>query len=150
MSLWNELEEMFETSGNSIKVYNAKVKTSGVIEKIGVTTNSVLGCIIYNLEFLLVDNWVRVIGRGNKEKYGIIDFNSYFMKYEKNMEWESLSFEYSEFIAWLAQGNINDFYQSIRWKNWRDLAINVEIDQGILIYPFLWSDEIIIQNATKK
>ena len=63
MSLWNELEEMFETSGNSIKVYNAKVKTSGVIEKIGVTTNSVLGCIIYNLEFLLVDNWVRVIGR---------------------------------------------------------------------------------------
>lgn len=41
MSLWNELEEMFETSGNSIKVYNAKVKTSGVIEKIGVTTNSV-------------------------------------------------------------------------------------------------------------
>ena len=42
MSLWNELEEMFETSGNSIKVYNAKVKTSGVIEKIGVTTNSVL------------------------------------------------------------------------------------------------------------
>ena len=184
MSLWNELEEMFETSGNSIKVYNAKVKTSGVIEKIGVTTNSVLGCIIYNFEFLLVDNWVRVIGRGNKEKDGIIDFNSYFMKYEKNMfvvatdviggifainqgkycedigkvwylapdtlEWESLSFEYSEFIAWLAQGNINEFYQSMRWKNWRDLAINVEIDQGILIYPFLWSDEIIIQNATKK
>ena len=66
------------------------------------------------------------------------------------MEWESLSFEYSEFIAWLAQGNINEFYQSMRWKNWRDLAINVEIDQGILIYPFLWSDEIIIQNATKK
>ena len=178
------MNEMFETSGNSIKVYNAKVKTSGVIEKIGVTTNSVLGCIIYNLEFLLVDNWVRVIGRGNKGKYGIIDFNSYFMKYEKNMfvvatdviggifainqgkycedigkvwylapdtlEWESLSFEYSEFIAWLAQGNINEFYQSMRWKNWRDLAINVEIDQGILIYPFLWSDEIIIQNATKK
>ena len=39
MSLWNELEEMFETSGNSINVYNAKVKTSGVIEKIGVTSN---------------------------------------------------------------------------------------------------------------
>ena len=38
----------------------------------------------------------------------------------------------------------------MRWKNWRDLAINVEIDQGILIYPFLGSDEIIIQNATKK
>ena len=66
------------------------------------------------------------------------------------LEWESLSFEYSEFIAWLAQGNINEFYQSMRWENWRDLATNVEIDQGILIYPFLWSDEIIIQNATKK
>ena len=85
------------------------------------------------------------MGKSNwKGKYGIIDFNSYFMKYEKNMfvvatdviggifainqgkycedigkvwylapdtlEWESLSFEYSEFIAWLAQGNINDFY----------------------------------------
>ena len=66
------------------------------------------------------------------------------------MEWESLSFEYSEFIAWLAQGNINEFYQSMRWENWRDLATNVEIDQGILIYPLLWSDEIVIQNATKK
>ena len=41
MSLWNELEEMFETSRNSIKVYNANVKTSGSYwKKIGVTTNS--------------------------------------------------------------------------------------------------------------
>ena len=77
-------------------------------------------------------------------------FRSVWYLAPDTLEWESLSFEYSEFIAWLAQGNINEFYQSMRWKNWRDLAINVEIDQGILIYPFLWSDEIIIQNATKK
>lgn len=33
MSLWNELEEMFETSGNSIKVYNAKVKRPELLKK---------------------------------------------------------------------------------------------------------------------
>ena len=32
MSLWNELEEMFETSRNSIKVYNANVKTSELLK----------------------------------------------------------------------------------------------------------------------
>lgn len=184
MSLWNELEEMFEKSKNNVKVYIANEKTQDIVEKIGITINSTLGSIIYNSEYILVDNWVRVIGRGNVNNNGIIDINKYFMKYEKNMyivatdvvggvfainqgkymedigkiwylapdtlEWESLSLEYSEFIAWLAQGDINDFYQSMRWENWIDLARNVNIDQGILIYPFLWSSEIELQTATKK
>lgn len=184
MSLWNELEEMFITSKYSIEIYKVSHKTEEVVEKLGITTDSVLGSIIFNTEFIKVDNWVRILGCGNKNHDGIVEFNIYFKKYENKMfaiatdivggvfainqgkysedigkvwylapdtlEWESLSFEYSEFVSWLAQGETGEFYQSMRWENWRELSKNVEIDQGILIYPFLWSNEIVIQTATKK
>ena len=65
------------------------------------------------------------------------------------LDWEDLELRYSEFIAWLAQGNIDEFYSSMRWTNWRESAKNVEFDKAILIYPFLWSEEVNIETASK-
>ena len=65
------------------------------------------------------------------------------------LDWEDLELRYSEFIAWLAQGNIDEFYSSMRWTNWRESAKNVEFDKSILIYPFLWSEEVNIETASK-
>ena len=124
-------------------------------EPIFVTKNGYGDMVVMSMEtyeknmFVVATDVIGGIFAINQGKY-CEDIGKVWYLAPDTLEWESLSFEYSEFIAWLAQGNINEFYQSMRWKNWRDLAINVEIDQGILIYPFLWSDEIIIQNATKK
>ena len=65
------------------------------------------------------------------------------------LEWESLGMKYSEFIAWLAQGNLSDFYGSMRWSDWRKDAESVSFDRGILIYPYLWAKECNIETASK-
>ncbi len=66
------------------------------------------------------------------------------------LEWESLGMKYSEFIAWLAQGNLADFYDSMRWSDWRKDAESVSFDKGILIYPYLWAKECNIETASKR
>lgn len=58
--------------------------------------------------------------------------------------------EYSEFLAWCAQGNVDEFYSSMRWTMWQEMSKNIKFDEGILIYPFLWSKEIQIETAQKK
>ena len=35
------------------------------------------------------------------------------------------------------------------WRRWRESAKNVEFDKAILIYPFLWSEEVNIETASK-
>jgi hypothetical protein len=66
------------------------------------------------------------------------------------LEWESLEMKYSEFIAWLVQGKLSDFYSSMRWSDWRKDAESVSFDTGILIYPYLWAKECNIETASKR
>ena len=66
------------------------------------------------------------------------------------LEWESLEMKYSDFITWLVQGDLSDFYGSMRWRDWRKDAESVAFDEGILIYPFLWAKECNIETASKK
>lgn len=57
------------------------------------------------------------------------------------LEWESIEMNYSEFLQWCVLGNISKFYQSFKWNDWRQMAKEVKFNDGILIYPFLWSKE---------
>ena len=66
------------------------------------------------------------------------------------LEWECLEMKYSEFFSWALQGNIDEFYETMRWNGWEKDAKEVGFDQGILIYPFLWANECIIDKADKK
>ena len=58
--------------------------------------------------------------------------------------------KYNEFLAWTFQGNIDEFYDTMRWKNWEEEVKGLEINKAILVYPFLWAKECDIENATKK
>lgn len=66
------------------------------------------------------------------------------------LEWDSLEMQYSEFIAWIAQGNVDEFYSTMRWSTWKEDCKNVKFNEAILIYPFLWSNEIQLEKADKK
>ena len=66
------------------------------------------------------------------------------------LQWESLELKYSEFISWIAMGNIDEFYSSLRWNKWKDDVSNLTFDEAILVYPFLWSNEVQIETADKK
>lgn len=66
------------------------------------------------------------------------------------LEWESLEMRYSEFIAWTAQENIDEFYSTMRWSTWKEDCKKIKFNEAILIYPFLWSNEIKLEKADKK
>ncbi|MGH1144965.1 DUF2625 family protein [Bacillus pseudomycoides] len=66
------------------------------------------------------------------------------------LEWESLDMKYSEFITWIAQGNMNEFYSTLRWNTWKEDSEIVKFDEAILIYSFLWSNELQLEKADKK
>lgn len=65
------------------------------------------------------------------------------------LEWESLNMSYEEFISWCFYGNIDEFYCSMRWKNWLEDVDKLDFNDGYLIYPFLWAKECNIETATK-
>lgn len=63
--------------------------------------------------------------------------------------WECLDMNYAEFIAWVAKGNTDEFYNSMKWKNWEEDCKNISFDKAYLIYPFLWSAECDLNTAAK-
>lgn len=66
------------------------------------------------------------------------------------LEWECLDMDYYRFFTWLLSDNIDKFYNSMRWDNWRDDCKLVGFDEVILIYPFLWSRECDLNTISKK
>ena len=66
------------------------------------------------------------------------------------LEWECLDMNYAQFLAWTIQGNLDEFYSSMRWDYWEKDCKNVGFDKVWLIYPFLWSQECELETASKK
>lgn len=66
------------------------------------------------------------------------------------LEWECMDMQYNEFLAWSMQGDIDEFYLTMRWNNWQEDIKNIGINYALLIYPFLWARECDIEKASKK
>lgn len=66
------------------------------------------------------------------------------------LDWENLGLQYSEFIAWAAQGDMDGFYASLRWSTWKNDCEEIGFNEALQIYPFLWSREIDLETASKK
>lgn len=66
------------------------------------------------------------------------------------LEWESLEMQYNDFVSWALNGNVDDFYQSMRWENWRKECQSISFDDAFLIYPFLWAKECNLETVSKK
>lgn len=66
------------------------------------------------------------------------------------LEWECMDMQYNEFLAWSMQGDIDEFYSTMRWYNWEEDVKKISINFALLIYPFLWAKECDIDKARKK
>jgi len=58
-----------------------------------------------------------------------------------DLRWESLHIGYSEFIDFCLVGNMDQFYDKLRRKNWRADMLGVTGNKGFLIYPYTWTVE---------
>ena len=54
-----------------------------------------------------------------------------------NLQWECLDRSYSEVLIWWLQGNLADYYETLRWPGWEAETATIGRDQAISIFPFL-------------
>ncbi|MCM3170881.1 DUF2625 family protein [Paenibacillus sp. MER 99-2] len=57
------------------------------------------------------------------------------------LEWESTELTYSEFMNWLAHGDLEQFYQTFRWQGWQNDMSQLQQGQVFAYYPPLWTKE---------
>ncbi|WP_046213529.1 DUF2625 family protein [Paenibacillus wulumuqiensis] len=57
------------------------------------------------------------------------------------LEWESTELAYSGFINWLAVGDLQQFYETFRWQDWKQQTEQLESGQVFAYYPPLWTAE---------
>lgn len=57
------------------------------------------------------------------------------------LEWEATELSYSEFMTWLAEGDIELFYETFRWKGWQEDMAQLDKGQVFAYYPPLWTKE---------
>jgi hypothetical protein len=58
------------------------------------------------------------------------------------LEWEPMEIGgYGAWLQWLMSGALTEFYEGLRWRNWKAEAMALTPAQGIAVYPFLWSEE---------
>ena len=55
------------------------------------------------------------------------------------LRWEGLGLSYSELLNWAASGKSRDFYAKLHWSTWEQDVAALTIDQGLSMYPFLWT-----------
>ncbi|TKC09760.1 DUF2625 domain-containing protein [Pedobacter frigoris] len=58
-----------------------------------------------------------------------------------NLTYEALDRGYSEFLEFCLNGDLEKFYDGLRWKNWRADVSKINGDQVFNFYPFLWTKE---------
>ena len=58
-----------------------------------------------------------------------------------NLEWKSLEQTYTEFLNFCFNGDLNKFYEGLRWANWKYEVSKLDGNMVYNFYPFLWTKE---------
>lgn len=172
-NFWNEIKEIIKCSKKDIQILEVDhEKLSEIIEKVQLKEGSALESIIRNTGGIIIENWIRIYGAGKcqflekNQKFpfsniviaedimgGIFAFLNhgtigYFTP--DTLEWEDLEISYSQFVLWCINGDTDTFYQSFRWNGWKEDIKNIRLDEGVFVYPFLWTEGNHINQRKKK
>ena len=178
MVIWNEIKSILKSSTKNIKILssnynnslnNLNINENSVLGQVIINTGGIFienyirlfgsgdeensyNIYKYNLELKkYFDDNIIIIGNDifgglfslNKEKNNILYFAPY------TLEWEDLDITYKEFIKFVTSEKIDEFYKSYKWSTFQEDIKKVKFNEGILIYPFLWSNECNIEKSKK-
>ncbi len=59
------------------------------------------------------------------------------------LKWENTNKSYSELLDWALSGDLNLFYEGMRWPGWEKEVSVLSGDQGMSIYPFVFLNKEI-------
>jgi hypothetical protein len=76
----------------------------------------------------------------NGGKFGTDLGKIYYLAPER-LKWEALHIGYTEFLSFCWYGDMNQFYDGLRWKEWQEDLKKVNGDQAFNFYPYLWTTE---------
>jgi hypothetical protein len=66
------------------------------------------------------------------------------------LEWMECGFGHAEFVHWALNGPIDQFYEDLRWPDWRKDVARLAAGQGLLAYPPPWTVEGRGPNVSRK
>lgn len=67
-----------------------------------------------------------------------------------SLTWQNLNITYAEFFMWALSDAVDLFYKKFRWNDWHKNAKDVEANEGISLYPFLWTNDCNLESCSKK
>ena len=178
MLIWNEIKSILKSSTKNIKILssnynnslnNLNINENSVLGQVIINTGGIFienyirlfgsgdeensyNIYKYNLELKkYFDDNIIIIGNDifgglfslNREKNNILYFAP------DTLEWKDLDITYKEFIKFVTSERIDEFYKSYKWSTFQEDIKKVKFNEGILIYPFLWSNECNIEKAKK-
>ena len=59
----------------------------------------------------------------------------------ESLDYEPLDLTYTDFLTFCFNGNLDKFYDGLRWKNWKKDVSTLSGDSVYSFYPNLWSKE---------
>ena len=57
------------------------------------------------------------------------------------LAWEALGAGHSAWLSWILSGGLDKFYESLRWRGWREEVPALDTRHGLSVFPPLWSAE---------
>ena len=112
-----------------------------MVSRLGLEEDSVIGQIIADDIFGGVFEF---------KKTGINESSTISYLAPDTLEWEDLEIIYTEFLTYFLSNKSNEFYEAFKWEGFSKDTEDIKPDQGILIYPYLWSKECNIETESKK
>ncbi len=86
----------------------------------------------------------------NGGEFGENDLGQMYYFAPDCLEWEAMEMGYSEFIWWAFTGDLDQFYDGLKWNNWQEEIKNLEGNQGMSFVPFLWTKYQNINDLSRK
>lgn len=164
----------------SIKLSSKKVEILPVDETVlrqilntfKIKDDSLFGNIVLNTGGLVIDNWIRIYGAGQANFFqrnvkfpynnvlvaedilggifALLDNGNIEYFAPDTLMWEDNDLSYSEFIYWALHGDTDTYYQDYRWNTWQNDIENLDINNGVSFYPFLWAEEDSFEKRVRK
>ncbi|MEZ5044116.1 MAG: DUF2625 domain-containing protein [Saprospiraceae bacterium] len=82
--------------------------------------------------------------------FGNQDLGKIYYLSPDNLEWEPLEIGYSDFIFWAFTGEIDKFYEGLRWKKWKEEIKQMGADRAMNFFPFLWTKYDDLEKLNRK
>jgi len=57
----------------------------------------------------------------------------------ETLGWENLNMSYANLVQWALTGDLDAYYADLRWPEWITTVEELTGDQGLSIYPPLWT-----------